>query len=136
MVDDVAPKQAWESLTRDPDAKLVDVRTDPEWSFVGVPDLAGAGKQAVLIPWQVYPSMQVNGGFADHLRQAGIAEGDKVFFICRTGGRSRAAAELAASAGFKHAFNVAGGFEGPPDGEGHRGTVAGWKADGLPWRQK
>jgi len=39
-------------------------------------------------------------------------------------------------AGFPRAFNVADGFEGPVDQEGHRGTVAGWKADGLPWRQR
>ena len=50
--------------------------------------------------------------------------------------RSLAAAEAAQAAGFPHAYNVADGFEGPPDGDGHRGTVAGWKADGLPWRQR
>ena len=31
--------------------------------------------------------------------------------------------------------NVAGGFEGDIDGEGHRGHVNGWKAANLPWRQ-
>ncbi len=136
MVDDVAPKQVWESLRSDPSAQLVDVRTDPEWAFTGLPDLEQAGKQPVLIPWQVYPAMQVNAGFLDDLRQAGLTPEHKLFFMCRTGGRSRAAAELAAAHGFSHAANVAGGFEGVPDAAGHRGTVAGWKADGLPWRQK
>lgn len=136
MVDDVAPKQAWESLRNDPSAQLVDVRTDPEWTFVGLPDLEQGGKQPVLIPWQVYPAMQVNAGFLDHLRQAGLTPEHRLFFMCRTGGRSRAAAELAAAHGFSHVANIAGGFEGVPDAAGHRGTVAGWKADGLPWRQK
>jgi len=30
---------------------------------------------------------------------------------------------------------VAEGFEGHHDSQGHRGTVSGWKAEGLPWRQ-
>ena len=42
----------------------------------------------------------------------------------------------AQAAGFPHVFNVADGFEGPPDVQGHRGATAGWKASGLPWRQK
>ena len=53
-----------------------------------------------------------------------------------TGARSLAAGQAAQAAGFPHAFNVADGFEGPVDAEGHRGSVAGWKADGLPWRQR
>jgi hypothetical protein len=36
--------------------------------------------------------------------------------------------------GFAHCFNIAGGFEGDIDGNGHRG-VGGWKSAGLPWRQ-
>ena len=38
--------------------------------------------------------------------------------------------------GHQMRFNLADGFEGPIDAEGHRGTVAGWKAEGLPWRQR
>jgi rhodanese-related sulfurtransferase len=136
MVEDVAPKEAWEALQRDPHAQLVDVRTQPEWAFVGLPDLGEVGKQPVLIPWQVYPAMQVNAAFPDHLRQAGLAPESKLYFLCRSGARSQAAAAAAQAAGFAHAYNVADGFEGPPDEDGHRGTVAGWKADGLPWHQR
>ncbi|MGH7153578.1 MAG: rhodanese-like domain-containing protein [Acetobacteraceae bacterium] len=136
MVDNVPPAQAWEALRSDPKAQLVDVRTDVEWNFVGVPDLAASGKQAVLIPWQVYPSMQVNGKFVDQLKEAGFTPDHHVYFMCRTGGRSAAAAKAAQDAGYGHVFNVVDGFEGPPDANGHRGTQAGWKAQGLPWRQK
>ena len=135
-VPDVTPAATWEALTQDPAAALIDVRTDAEWNFVGVPDLAEAGKQVVLIPWQVYPSMQVNGAFAEHLRKAGLSPESKLFFICRSGVRSLAAGQAAQAAGFPLAYNVAGGFEGPVDAEGHRGQVAGWKADGLPWLQR
>jgi rhodanese-related sulfurtransferase len=135
-VPDVSPRTAYQALTEDPDAMLIDVRTDAEWNFVGVPEIGQLGKQTVLIPWQVYPSMQVNGAFAEHLQRAGAAPTSKLYFICRSGARSLAAGRAAQQAGFPHAFNVADGFEGPVDAEGHRGAIAGWKADGLPWRQR
>jgi rhodanese-related sulfurtransferase len=136
MVEDVSPTDTYAALRDDPMAFLVDVRTDAEWSFVGLPDLSEAGKQPVLIPWQVYPSMQVNAGFLDALKQAGATPEHGIYFLCRSGARSRAAAQAAIGAGYARSFNIADGFEGPPDAEGHRGTVAGWKAEGLPWRQK
>ena len=135
MVENVPPTQVWEALRRDPQAQLVDCRTDAEWNFVGLPDLAEAGKQAVLIPWQVYPTMQHNAAFVDQLREAGFMPEHHIYFICRSGQRSYAAA-AAQAAGFPNAFNVADGFEGAPDAEGHRGVAAGWKAEGLPWRQR
>jgi rhodanese-related sulfurtransferase len=136
MVENVAPTQTWEALQADDNAQLVDVRTDVEWNFVGLPELSAAGKQPILIPWQVYPTMQRNPGFEDNLRDAGLTADHKIYFICRSGARSMAAAEAARAAGFPHVFNVADGFEGPPDVAGHRGTTAGWKADDLPWRQR
>jgi len=136
MVENVAPTQTWEALKADPEAQLVDVRTDEEWNFVGVPDLNQAGKQALLIPWQVYPTMQRNPSFEDTLEQAGITADHHIYFICRSGARSMAAAQAASAAGFPHVFNVADGFEGPVDTDGHRGGTAGWKAEGLPWVQR
>jgi rhodanese-related sulfurtransferase len=135
-VPDISPTDTWKALESDPDAVLVDVRTDAEWNFVGLPDLGPLGKEPVLIPWQVYPSMAHNGHFTEHLAKAGVTPGSKIYFLCRSGTRSLAAGQAAQAAGFPHAFNVADGFEGPPDAEGHRGTVAGWKASGLPWRQR
>ena len=44
MVENVPPRQVWEALRKDPQAQLVDVRTDAEWNFVGLPDLSSAGK--------------------------------------------------------------------------------------------
>jgi rhodanese-related sulfurtransferase len=57
-----------------------------------------------------------------------------VYFICRSGVRSRHAAEAATAAGLGPAYNVLDGFEGQLDRERHRG-IGGWKADGLPWVQ-
>jgi len=136
MVENIPPQQVWQALKEDPQAQLVDVRTDAEWTYVGLPDLSEAAKQPVLIPWQIFPRMEVNTGFVEQLAQAGFTPEHRIYFLCRSGVRSLAAAQAAQAAGFAHAFNVADGFEGNPDGEGHRGHIAGWKASGLPWRQR
>ena len=48
---DITPEQAWKMLSENPEAVLVDVRTDAEWRFVGVPDLASLGRDVVYIEW-------------------------------------------------------------------------------------
>lgn len=136
MIENVGPKQVWDALKADRSARLVDVRTNAEWSYVGLPDLSETGQEPVLIPWQVFPAMQVNGDFVDHMQQAGLTPENRIYFLCRSGVRSLAAAAAAQAAGFAHAYNITDGFEGPPDADGHRGKVAGWKADALPWRQR
>ena len=136
MIEDVQPQEAWTALREDPQARLVDVRTDAEWTYVGLPDLSEAGKQPVLIPWQLFPSMQVNPRFLEQLRAARLEPSHRIYFLCRSGARSLAAAQAAMQAGYPQVFNIADGFEGPPDAEGHRGTVAGWKASDLPWLQR
>ena len=51
-VDDVEVEEVWERLKRDPASVLIDVRTQAEWTFVGVPDISSLGKQLLLIEWQ------------------------------------------------------------------------------------
>lgn len=132
---DVSPSDAWTKLQSDPAALLIDVRTKPEWSYVGTTDLSAASKSPLLISWQVYPEMTVNPQFADELRAKGVAPGQPLFFLCRSGARSRAAAIAMTAAGFGPCYNVAGGFEGDMDGAKQRGRVNGWKAAGLAWSQ-
>ncbi len=131
---DLAPEAAYELLRDDPSAVLVDCRTEPEWGYVGVPDLSPIGKQVVLLQWQRYPDGAVNPRFVDDLRAAGVSEQTPVVFLCRSGVRSVAAAKAATAAGLGPAYNVLEGFEGGLDPEGHRGRT-GWRARGLPWRQ-
>lgn len=136
MIENVAPEHVWDTLRSDPSARLVDVRTPAEWSYVGLPELEASGQDPVLIPWQVPPTMHVNTDFVEHLKQSGLTPEHRLYFICRSGARSLAAAQAAQQAGFPHAYNVADGFEGPPDDQGHRGQLAGWKSAGLPWSQR
>ena len=130
----VSPSEAYADLLADPDAVLVDVRTSAEWSYVGLPDLSDIGKQVIPLEWQRFPDGALNTNFVEQLREAGVGEGAPVYFLCRSGVRSAAAAEVATAAGLGPAYNVSDGFEGPLDHDGHR-TVAGWKVAGLPWRQ-
>ena len=58
-----------------------------------------------------------------------------VFIDCRSGQRSIAAGLELEKAGFEDVYNVLDGFEGPLDDDHHRGTVAGWRKEGLPWEQ-
>jgi len=133
---DLTPQAAWSLLSDDKSALLVDVRTDAEWNYVGLPDLAPLGKKPLLLPWQVYPAMAVNGQFTAALRQAGAPLEAPILFLCRSGVRSKAAAIAATQAGYARCYNIADGFEGPLDAAKHRGTASGWKASGLPWLQK
>lgn len=132
---DISPKQAWELLAQEKAAALVDVRTRPEWSFVGVPDLGNLGKKTLLLSWQVYPQMQVDPDFVDKLKAQLPDPQAPVLFLCRSGARSRAAAEALTAAGYARCYNVSQGFEGDKDDQNHRGQRGGWKASALPWIQ-
>jgi rhodanese-related sulfurtransferase len=139
IVEDVPPADVWERLKANPKAQLIDVRTRSEWAFVGIPDVSALSRQTVLVEWQSFPSglsdPQFQAQVIGILDKAGTAKDTELFFICRSGGRSRLAAEVMAEAGYSRCFNVEDGFEGPLDPERHRGLVAGWKSLGLPWVQ-
>ncbi len=140
-VGEVDPKGAWEALASEKPTLMIDVRTSAEWSFVGAPDLGALNQPMAFIEWQSYPAMGVNQNFsAEALGVAEQTKAEEIYFICRSGARSMQAAlttsAAAVAAGRQLAcFNVAEGFEGDPDVDGHRGNVNGWKAHGLPWRQ-
>jgi rhodanese-related sulfurtransferase len=138
-VDNVGVEATWQRLASRPGSQLIDVRTRAEWTYVGIPDLGPIGKRAVLVEWQTFPDQTVDPRFverlAGELKAVGAQLDDDLFFICRSGGRSLAAAKAMAEAGYQACHNVAGGFEGPLDDDRHRGSVRGWKTAGLPWLQ-
>ena len=123
---DLTPQQAWD-LVRATDAVLVDVRTEAEWRFVGVP----ARVELSRVEW-VDAAGRRNDGFVDAVRE--VAGGRPVVFLCRSGQRSVVAAQALTAAAGGPAYNIVDGFEGGLDEDGHRGSV-GWKAAGLPWTQ-
>lgn len=132
---DVEVEEAYAFLCHNA-AVLVDVRTLPEWQFVGLPDLQGTGSQLATISWKHYPDFSTNPRFAEQLGAIpGVSPDTPLLFLCRSGGRSLDAAVAMTARGYRYCFNVGGGFEGDPDAAGRRGSAGGWKAKSLPWKQ-
>jgi rhodanese-related sulfurtransferase len=132
-VKDIRALEAAGILRADPNAVLIDVRTTMEFEYVGRP------VGALHIPWMEAPEWRVLPEFAERVRavlsEHGKAEDTTVLTLCRSGKRSRAAAECLAGAGFTYVYNVSDGFEGDRDGQKHRSSINGWRHQGLPWEQ-
>ena len=131
---DVNPEKAWD-LLKNEDAYLIDCRTSAEWNFVGVPDITSLNKDVFFIEWQTFPLMEKNNSFLKEVVSLNVSKDSKLIFICRSGARSRSAAEFLTNHGYKSCYNFVEGFEGPHDSEGQRGNVSGWKHSKLPWKQ-
>lgn len=154
--------EAFDMLNTVPDTYLIDVRSRPEYQFVGHP------VNAYLFPYSFFEPQFVEVG-QDHVaayayntkNRAFVNEITKVFkkadnllIICRDGARSALAAKELVNAGFVNVFDVGDGFEGPPfpyfeednqrkfyrqlakrnriQGYNHRRHY-GWQWWGLPW---
>ena len=125
----LTPGEAHALLSQVPSARLIDVRTRPEWEYVG------RVSDSVLVEWNLYPDGARNPGFLAQLQNAAPQLDAPVLFLCRSGVRSDHAARAARAAGYTHAMNILEGFEGDKDGAGQRGSVGGWRKARLPWIQ-
>lgn len=132
---DLTPKAAWDLLSSDQAAQLIDVRSDAEFKLVGVLDLSEIAKEAHEVSWRIFPGMTENPDFTNEVARISSDKNSPLLFVCRSGSRSVSAAVHMTSLGYSRCYNILGGFEGGKDAEQHRGTVDGWKADGLPWKQ-
>jgi rhodanese-related sulfurtransferase len=125
----LTPKEAYDALQANPNALLIDCRTEIEHFYVGHP------VGAINIEWNTAPDFEVNPHFADEvLRMAGRKD-RPVVLICRSGKRTLDAGAALEAHGFTNVANVLEGFEGELDRDHHRGTLGGWRKHGLPWRQ-
>jgi len=145
------PKEAYDFVRADPAKVLfVDVRTQVEAAFVGMPTDADANVPYMRLPefltWDAPKNtlkLELNPDFVpavDRLMaRKGLSHDQPVVVICRSGDRSAAATNLLAKAGYSKVYTVVEGFEGDlaKDGPtaGQR-TVNGWKNAGLPWSYK
>jgi rhodanese-related sulfurtransferase len=122
------PTEAFALLAQRPDAVFVDCRSRAEHLFVGHP------VGATHVSWNDVPDWDVNPHFVGEVKN--ICSVDRpVVLICRSGQRSISAGQALEKAGFSEVYNVLGGFEGPLDGHHQRGTLGGWRHEGLPWEQ-
>ena len=131
----LTPKEVWTLLKEDELSQLVDCRTSAEWSLVGVPELESINKSPIFIEWQTFPMMEKNPRFFQEISEKVSDKSTKIIFLCRSGARSRSAAEFLTAQGFEKCYNCLEGFEGNHNQLGQRGAVNGWKFSGLPWKQ-
>ena len=127
----VTPGEAFALLDANPEVLLIDVRTSAERDWVGRVDIVEA--QHAAIEWNGYPGGERNTAFIEQLHEVTSSQQQILLFLCRSGVRSRGAAALATASGFGHCFDILEGFEGDKDSAGHRKSVGGWCAAGLPW---
>jgi rhodanese-related sulfurtransferase len=124
----LTPHEAHAWIAQDETVRLVDVRTQAEWDWVGrVPG-------AIEIEWTRYPGGLPNTDFLAQLK-ASVPPDAPILFLCRSGARSNGAAAAATAAGLPRCYNVLEGFEGDKDANSQRSRVNGWRAAGLPWVQ-
>lgn len=126
----VTPAEALTLLAADPRIKLVDVRTQAERDWVGRVAIPEA--QHLAVQWSLYPGGAKNPDFMAQL-SAAAGPDEVLLMLCRSGVRSRYAAEAATAQGYGHCYDILEGFEGDRDSAGHRKTVGGWCKGDLPW---
>lgn len=136
---DIGVRDTWNDLAGNPRAVLIDVRSAAEWAFVGVPSLVSIGKEPLMMAWNDFATGERVPDFSGRLKTAltaaGVDTDAPLYFLCRSGNRSRHAAIAATAAGYSRAYNIDIGFEGALDADRHRATPGSWKAEGLPWVQ-
>jgi rhodanese-related sulfurtransferase len=126
----VTPHEAYQLLLNDPTVHLIDVRTNAERDWVGQVQIKP--EQLHVVQWNLYPTTS-NPNFLTELAQ--VADKEMVLlFLCRSGVRSKAAAQLATEHGYANCYDILEGFEGDKDAQGHRKNINGWCYVGLPWR--
>ena len=134
-VKNITSIECFNKLSEISNSYLIDIRTKPEWEFIGVPDLSSLNKKTIFISWHMYPEMKINSLFENQITELNIKKNDNLFLICRSGNRSSDAAGFLTSRGFTNCFNVKDGFEGEIGPNHQRSTINGWKYCKLPWKQ-
>lgn len=135
-------QQAFEKWQSAPDkVTALDVRTPEEYLFIGHAEMAwNVPLAAQTFEWDAarkqFP-MRPLPDFVERVRKIANPD-DTLLVMCRSGGRSAAAVNLLASAGFKNVYNITDGFEGdsvkdPGSVFNGQRMVNGWRNSGLPW---
>ena len=123
----MTPDEAKTVLDGDQGYVYIDVRSTPEFS-------EGHALGAHHVPWaEVNPAtgqMEPNSDFEKVLTST-FSKDAPLVVACAAGGRSRAACETLASAGFTDLINMHGGFMGARDPMGNL-LQEGWKGMGFP----
>ncbi|CAL2241976.1 unnamed protein product [Prunus armeniaca] len=113
-------RSAYAKLGDDANAQLLDIRSPAEFRQVGTPDVRGLGKKAVPI---VYKGEDKPAFLKKLSLKFKEPENTTLFVLDKFDGNSELVAELVTVNGFKAAYAIKDGAEGP----------RGWVNSGLPW---
>jgi rhodanese-related sulfurtransferase len=120
------PAEAHQTLTQNPDAIYLDVRTENEFA-------QGHPASAINVPVVFIKGpgqMEPNPDFMAVVAKI-IPKGSKLVVGCLSGGRSMRACEMLDGDGYADLTNVIGGFGGARD-QGGNIVAPGWRDSGLP----
>ena len=138
----VTAQEAYDMWKSSPDSvKILDVRTPEEYIFVGHPEMAL--NIPLLFPKYEWDAdkrrygVEPNEDFLAHAQKL-IKPDDTILCMCRSGGRSAAAVNMLAEAGFEKVYTITDGMEGdkvqdPASVYQGKRMKNGWKNSGLPW---
>ncbi|XP_049351093.1 rhodanese-like domain-containing protein 4, chloroplastic [Solanum verrucosum] len=113
-------KTAYAKLADDAGAQLLDIRQPAELREVGSPDIRGLKKKPVTV---VYKSEDKTGFLKKLSLKFKEPENTTLFILDKFDGNSELVAELVTENGFKAAYAIKDGAEGP----------RGWLNSSLPW---
>ena len=138
----ITAREAYEQWKLDSDKiKVLDCRTPEEYAFVGHAPMAHNIPRKFLThkfdAEKKHYAMPDNDNFLAEVKKRFGTE-DKIFVMCRSGGRSAMSVNILADAGYKNAYNIIDGFEGDKikdEGSYFDGLRMrnGWKNSGAPW---
>ena len=123
MIKQISSKEIKEYLKNNPKCVLLDVRTQEEWDTIGKPDGEKIGLKTYFLSIQ-FDERIFNENFIQEFKNLNIDQDHEILTICKSGGRSQAAAELLARENYT-CSNISDGFEGNQEN-------VGWKKCDLP----
>ena len=124
MIKQIPSKEIKEYLKKNPKCILLDVRTKEEWDTIGKPDGEKIGLKTYFLSIQIGEERIFNENFIQEFKNLNIGQDHEILNMCRSGGRSQAAAELLTRENYT-CSNIADGFEGNQEN-------VGWKKCDLP----
>ena len=124
MIKQLASKDIKSYLMTEPNSVLLDVRTKEEWDTIGKPDGEKIGLKTHFLSIQFGEERIFNENFVQEFKNLNIDQDYEILTMCRSGGRSQAAAELLTRENYT-CSNISDGFEGNQEN-------VGWKKSDLP----
>ena len=111
MIKQMPSKEIEEYLKKNPKCVLLDVRTEEEWNQDGKPDGNKIGLTTYFLSIQFGDERIFNENFIQEFKNLNIDKDHEILTMCKSGGRSQAAAELLTKENYT-CSNISDGFLG------------------------